>query len=543
MAKKSKDKNSNQPIAPLDRPQASFTGSQKQPMNLALDSSDNESSASSFLEVLPPQKKTPDDAAAAIKSTTTTMANNKKCCTSSTLLGDGSAESDSDDSILPEKVVFSKSSNSKKTAVRKAQPTSSQSSAATSTGSPSSTTSSRSSQTANKDLSKQQEKERKKAEQERKKQEKLAQKQAEQARKKAERQALKEQKQQEKEAAKEIKKRQREAQQQASGKWATAEIVLMVDPPLFRRREEHSCYDWKEHDEMEKHNFLVKEYPSALGGEKCHALQWIRREYAQGGASEAWDELRKNNVQGFTHSDRLVMVIDDAKFFIELLQRTPQDDADDDYPKLRQWLVRLEHGWKAAWPHSTTKCKVMLMLHRPVAELDRQWVEFRRANKNSQRQDASLAPPTAEEFHDAVTWMLIEFQVESMCCDSYEEIWTAALKMTRAIAKSPYDRPLTELNCIKRLKPTADDKAPNLDKAKDTWIRQLQQLPGMSETKARTLVLHYPTMQALWQGLAEAGHEDGPELVAGCLNTNSYQKKLSECIHRLFTSLDPEELV
>ena len=503
-------------------PKVSYTGSRKQPMSLdSEDDSDSDSDDSSMLEVLAPQKQTKKMPPPANVTKSLPVASKKRPSVAPAkakpqyILGDTS-DSDSDDSLLNGEPLFASSS-------------------AAATGR----------QAKKHGLKyKELEKERKKQEQERKKQEKLVQKQAEQARKKAERQALKEQKQAKKQAETDSRKRQRLEQQQQRGNFATQEIVLLVDPPLFRRPETHHCYDWKEHDECVKHSCLVQEYPSALGGPNCHALQWIRRDHLQGGASEAWQQLRQNNAQGYTHQDRLVIVMDDPKVFIQLLQRTPQDDDDDDYPQLRRWLARVEHGWKAAWPHSqhaTTRPKIMILLHRGMEELDRQWVQFRRAHKNSQRRDVGVSPPSAEEFHDAMTWMLIQFRVECMCCDSYEEIWTTALKMTRALAKAPYKKNVTELECIKKLKPQVADGAPPLARAKDVWMRQLQQIPGFSEATARNLVRHYPTVQSLWQAYGESDNPE--ELVAGCLHEKTYQQKKAESIHRLLTSQNPEEFI
>ncbi|CAB9520373.1 expressed unknown protein [Seminavis robusta] len=472
----------------------SCTGSHQQP--LSIDDSDA-SSAASILEVAPPKKK---EAAA------------KSKLPKSRLLESDSSD-DSDDSLLKAVPIFQTTKKKNTTTT-----------------------------TTAKIPNKQSEQQRKLAEQERKKAEKLAQKQAEQARKKAEREQKKADKTAEKEAAKESRKRQRLEQQAARGNFATSEIVMLVDPPLLSSKD---AYDWTQHEEITTHNCAVHEYRSALVGNNnnCQAIQWIRKNHLQGGAASAWDELRKNNPNGYTHMDRLVLVFDDPKVFIDLLRRTKQDNADDDYPKLRQWLLQLQHTWKAAWPQSTPRPRILLLLHQAERELDRQWVEYRRKTKNSTRRDAAdQTPPDESDFRDAITWLLIQYQVECMCCDSLEEIWTTALKMTRALAKGVYKKiPMTELECVKRLKPSTGDNDQPLVTAKDVWLRQLQQVQGISENKARNLVRHYPTIQSLHQGYEES--DDPQELVAGCLHATQYQQKLSENVHRLLTSTNPEEIV
>jgi hypothetical protein len=498
-------------------PKLSFTGSLQQPVCLDSDAS---SSFCSLLEVLPPiaAKKPASETMSKPSVTTALVASTGRNCDSHW----DSSDSDSDDSILNAKPVFKTTTTTKK-----------KSDAAAKKIGPHNDDDNNNNNSNGSVTFKQNEQERKKL-----------LKLAEQERKKAERQTSRELRAAEKDAEKETRKRNRLVHQQARGNFATSEIVLLVDPPLFRRHEEFECYDWRQHEEITNHNCAVHEYRSAIGGSNCQALQWIRKSHVEGGAGKAWEELRLNNPNGYTHMDRLVIVFDDPKVFIELLNRTEQDTTDDDYPQLRQWLFRLEHSWRAAWPNAQSKRpSILLLLHQAMKELDRQWVKHRRLHKNSARQHATQHPPTTSDFHDAISWMMIQFQVECMCCESYEEIWTTALKMTRALSKSVYKKtPITELECVKRIKSVTHDSAEPLVKAKDVWYRQLQQLQGISETKARNLVRHYPTIQSLWRGYHDID-DDPSELVAGCLHNSQYQQKMSENIHRLLTSTNPEEII
>ena len=88
-------------------------------------------------------------------------------------------------------------------------------------------------------------------------------------------------------------------------------------------------------------------------------------------------------------------------------------------------------------------------------------------------------------------------------------------------------------------------------KAHDTWFRQLQMIPMISETRARSLVEHYPTLQSLWHAyqVGEGGGEGKEEeetkmaLLRGCFGSQKIQASLSATLYKVMTSNDPKEMV
>ena len=341
-----------------DLPKLSHSGGNvRQPICLDSDASSS-SSDWSHLEVLPPPSL--PGVATQKKTTTTKTKTTVAASTTSTCHGNDTSESDSDDdSMVNAKLVFKATTSTKKQGK--------------------SSVTGNSNRKHNSNHNNSHDKVARQHQQELQRLEKLA----EQDRKKAERQAAKERRMAEKDAAKDTQKRCRLEYQQARGTFATSEIVLLVDPPLFRRPTDvEDYYDWTQHEEIVNHNCAVHEYRSAIGGSNCHALQWIRTNHLQGGAAKAWQELRNNNPDGYFHFDRLVIVFDDPKVFLELLRRTEQETTDDDYPQLRQWLLRLEHSWRAAWPNAQSKRpNVLLLLLQATKELDRQLVEYRQCTR------------------------------------------------------------------------------------------------------------------------------------------------------------------
>merc|ERR1711862_141860 len=118
---------------------------------------------------------------------------------------------------------------------------------------------------------------------------------------------------------KNVKKRQRETTQQATGKFAMSEIVVLIDSNLFR-----NDANWMLVQSLQDLSYTVQEYPSAILGAyhcSCNAIQWIRKDYLLGGANDALQQLRNGNLSGYQLLDRLVIAFDDPAQFIKLLQR------------------------------------------------------------------------------------------------------------------------------------------------------------------------------------------------------------------------------
>jgi hypothetical protein len=100
------------------------------------------------------------------------------------------------------------------------------------------------------------------------------------------------------------------------------------------------------------------------------------------------------------------------------------------------------------------------------------------------------------------------------------------------------------LECVKKTKTqqavTSDDL---LDRAKDAWLRQLQQVPRLSEVMARNVVRHCPTALSLWQAYQEGNEGRNAALLADILNGTTRQIKLSEALHRFMTCENPKDMI
>jgi hypothetical protein len=227
-----------------------------------------------------------------------------------------------------------------------------------------------------------------------------------------------------KHAEKDTKKRRRDEAGQSTGKFASQEIAVLMERDLCR----HAT--WNLVEEVKEAGYSVNEYPSLLG---CKAVQWIRKDFLKGGADDALTRLHARDHSGYQHLSLLVIVFDVPHDFIKLLEREEHEE-EDDYPQLHNWLLGIQAGWKAAWNVPDGKQpRIILLLHKVLDALDRLWVNHRKRNRKDDR-----APPTAEELHDAITWMLIQFQVECIHCQSPEDVSHNLNKMTRLLSEEPY---------------------------------------------------------------------------------------------------------
>ena len=329
------------------------------------------------------------------------------------------------------------------------------------------------------------------------------------------------------------KKRQAEETAQNNGKYKDQEIVVLMDPSLYSSSELNLLPVLKE---TEPEKFLVQAYPSALTPAK--AVQWIRRDYMDGGAPSALKALEEKRHDRYEHLDRLILVLSPHDF-IPLLRRSDHGE-DEGYPALEAWLKDLFQRWQAVWRLSSAQNpKVLLLLQNVPEALDRQWVEHRR---NKPKNEPS--PPTEAELHDAINWLLIHYEVECLNCSSAELVQSTIHKMTRSLSAMKYKKQVTELECIKKIKAgvTADDN--DFAVAKDTWLRQLQQIPSVSNAKALNVMERYPTAMSLWIAYQTGDEAENPHLLARILSGGkSQEKRLSERIYKLMTSQNPDEMI
>mmetsp|Transcript_19919 Transcript_19919/g.45411 ORF Transcript_19919/g.45411 Transcript_19919/m.45411 type:complete len:361 (+) Transcript_19919:47-1129(+) len=307
------------------------------------------------------------------------------------------------------------------------------------------------------------------------------------------------------------------------------------------------------------------------------AIQFVRKDKLFGGAKDAvaclesesgrggGDKKRGvDNNNGFEHIQYLVLLFEPDDF-ISLLRRDFQGE-EDDYPALESWLDDVRSRWRRAWSFSSVNPKIILLLVDLPGALDKKWIEYRRHNRTkTSRFESSL--PTVKELEDAMQWVLVQFQVECIPCPSTELLQSTVLKLTRCLAERRYKNEVTELECVKKIKQGCTGSNDPLEKAKDVWLRQLQQLPGVSEIKAQHISEHFPTCQSLWQAYQwehyrqqqqqkdeEGDQQAGPnenDADDSCSSLLDYRfstdgkryKKLSDSLYRVMTSDDPNEMI
>ena len=367
-------------------------------------------------------------------------------------------------------------------------------------------------------------------------------------------------KQQAAQAAKQQKQRERQISHQARGRYANQEIAILLEPAILLRDDNDASHPWKVRETLEVSGFThVHAYPSGLS---CNAIQFIRQEYLQGGATQAvQDLLQKGPPPGngasvlYEHLNVLAVIVD-GPTMIDLMiegddtnddddtatsrRGCSNNDDDDDYPLLEQWLFGLVAGWRAAWNKTAAdRPRIILLLYQVQDHVDRLWVRYK---KNKRR---GPTPPNTEQLHDAILWMLIQFQVESIHCHTPEDVGHEVYKMTRLLAETPYARQATDLQTIAKLPAHVSDMAPSLDRARDTWIRQLQQVPRLSADMAANVAQHYPTALSLWNVYQDdtIPEHEKQALLADLFGRSSSQFKLSNHVYRALTSDNPAEIL
>ena len=135
--------------------------------------------------------------------------------------------------------------------------------------------------------------------------------------------------------------------------------------------------------------------------------------------------------------------------------------------------------------------------------------------------------------------------MECVHCKGSDEVSNHLRKMTRLLAEQPYQDQVTELDCIKKIKPECSDMDPESDRAADCWLRQLQQVPRVSRPIAMNLVCHFPTSLSLWNAFRDDSKEEDEKryLTANMFSEKSMQAKLASNLYTIMTSKDPEEIL
>jgi len=318
---------------------------------------------------------------------------------------------------------------------------------------------------------------------------------------------------------------------QSKGKFAHKEIILLMDPEIYNS-------DVYALEKAVSEDFLVRCYPSALTCKR--AVQWVQRNYLLGGAEEALKLVEKGDMDQVDHSPYISLILEGDDFIPLITRPEGSCDEDDDFPELAKWLDRFVRRWKYVW-ETTKEPRMVILLSRVPEALDQMWVDHRRHNRR--KNDSNPRLPSTFDLQDAIQWLLIQFQVDCIHCKTVEEIQGNIHKLTRGICETPYAEQVTELHCCKKIKTGVKITDSALVRARDTWIRQLQQIPRLSEPMARNVARHFPTMHSLVETYRCGTDYQNQELLAGILTGTSRQMKLSEWVHRIMTSSDANEMI
>ena len=333
--------------------------------------------------------------------------------------------------------------------------------------------------------------------------------------------------------AKQVKASLREQARQHNGTFCKQEIAILMERKLHRNA------DLNLPGTLQQEGYRVEKYDSLLN---CNAIQWIRQDHLKGGADGAVQNLREGQVNGYIHLPYLAIVFEDSTDFIRLMDREDREE-DDDYPKLGTWLRSIEAGWTAAWKYAQgQRPTIFLFLLDVDRSLNKLWTQY---NRKSRSERASVqAPPSDNEFHDAIAWMLIQFQVDCIKCSDANALANEICKMTRMLSEEPYQKVFTDLDCVPKFKRSRTESDPIFDQAKDIWHRQLQVIPQMSCVKARNLTKYYPTAHSLWQAYQNPNlNEAQKQVLIADLLSESRQVKLSSFIFQIMTSTDPNQML
>jgi hypothetical protein len=214
--------------------------------------------------------------------------------------------------------------------------------------------------------------------------------------------------------------------------------------------------------------------------------------------------------------------------------------------------------------------------------------ESTEAGRSRRREAPSI---TTDVIQDAILWLLLRYQVDCIPCESLDKLIGEIDKITSAVgARSEASTAVTmstkskthlsddvissSLRCIRRKKPQCNADDPPLARARDLWIRQVQQVPRVSHASALYMAESYPTMTSVWEAYnATSGGVDeilnGSAVATGnnvgesqssrdgrlseeekqlllarvWRDDNTSQRVLSHWFYQLLTSMDPHELL
>jgi hypothetical protein len=347
------------------------------------------------------------------------------------------------------------------------------------------------------------------------------------------------------------KKRHVRTCQQMAGKLAQEEIAILLDDCRTFATSSGQSSQWIDLLKAQtglRQEHLVVDHASALAG--TSVVQWIRRNALDGGAKAAVQALYSQQDAHYEHFPEIAIIVND-KLFQSLLERGV---GDDDYPRLAEFIKSVEIGWRAAWIKKKKTAKehkprIILLLDSVQESLEKQWSSQTSRKAAAAKRDGNSFLPTVEELHDALTWVLIEHQVEAVLCKNDEAIVTHLTKATRMLSERPYISQTSELECVKKIPPHCHPDDADEIRVQDTFCRQLQQVPRVSNLMAMSVVTnYYPTLNSLWADYVSSSssktNEDSKgQLLAPMFNEKKSYPKLAQQIHTILTSDDPDQII
>ena len=101
----------------------------------------------------------------------------------------------------------------------------------------------------------------------------------------------------------------------------------------------------------------------------------------------------------------------------------------------------------------------------------------------------------------------------------------------------------TALGCVQKARAQSGVVAKGGDegmKLANAWLRQLMQVPGVSETRAQAIVRAYPSFHALTQAYADPTKSDAQKeaLLENVMDSRTKQAVLSRRVYRFYASTD-----
>ncbi|KAG5186147.1 hypothetical protein JKP88DRAFT_348172 [Tribonema minus] len=286
----------------------------------------------------------------------------------------------------------------------------------------------------------------------------------------------------------------------------------------------------------DKEAFKVLQARGAVRG----AIWWTRRGLLDGGAAAEGDGVS-------IMQELRVVAVDPAEFADALAVPGAPPDT---YPGVGA-LVDAVAARLCGGGAGGGAARVLLLLQGVARELHRRVAARHRAAQRAGAAAAAAAAacPGEDALQDCLAWLMVARGVEARVTRTPAETGQYLWDLTRALAHGPYRAALTDLHCVSRAKVTVAggalcgaDNAGGGATAADVWLRQLMQVPGVSEPKARNIVRAYPSARRLVHAFTDPAQPQPAALLAHVMSERR-ELVLSERVYRFFTTRDPDMVV